>query len=141
MVWWLWLLFGLGLLAVEAATPGGFVALFFGIGAVVVGVLSAVGLADAAWLQWILFSALSVVSLALLRGPLKARLQLKGNVAAVDSLVGEEAVVLEEMSAGDVGKVELRGSMWNARAAGAVPLPKGYRGRVERVEGLTLWVR
>jgi len=141
MVWWLWLLLGLGLLAVEAATPGGFVALFFGIGAIVVGVLTAAGLADAAWLQWILFSALSVVSLALLRGPLRARLQLRGNVAAVDSLVGEEAVVIEELAAGGVGKVELRGSSWSARAAGEGPLPKGYRGRVERVEGLTLWVR
>ena len=141
MVWWLWLLFGLGLLAVEAATPGGFVALFFGIGAIVVGVLSAVGLADAAWLQWILFSAVSVVSLALLRGPLRARLQLKGNVAAVDSLVGEEAVLLEDLVPGSVGKAELRGSSWSARAAGSGSLPKGYRGRVERVEGLTLWVR
>jgi membrane protein implicated in regulation of membrane protease activity len=141
MVWWLWLLFGLGLLAVEAATPGGFVALFFGIGAIVVGILAAVGVAGPDWLQWLLFSALSIVSLALLRGPLKARLQLKGNAAAVDSLVGEEAVVLEEVAVGAVGKVELRGSMWNARAAGAGPLPKGYRGRVEKVEGLTLWVR
>ncbi len=141
MVWWLWLLFGLGLLAVEAATPGGFVALFFGIGAIVVGLLVAAGLADAAWLQWLLFSGLSVVSLALLRRPLKARLQLEGSAADVDSLVGEEAVLLEDLAVGSVGKVELRGSSWSARAAGAGPLPRGYRGRVERVEGLTLWVR
>jgi hypothetical protein len=141
MVWWLWLLFGLGLLAVEAATPGGFVALFFGIGAIFVGVLAGAGVAGPAWVQWVLFSALSVVSLALLRGPLKMRLQLKGNVAAVDSLVGEEAVLLEDLAPGAVVKAELHGSSWSARTAAGAPLPKGYRGRVERVEGLTLWVR
>ncbi|MGE5345917.1 MAG: NfeD family protein [Acidithiobacillales bacterium] len=116
-------------------------ALFFGIGAILVGVLVGAGAVEAAWLQWVLFPVLSAVSLALLRGPLRARLQLKGNVAAVDSLVGEEAVVIEELADGGVGKVELRGSSWNARNAGSGPLPKGYRGRVERVDGLTLWVR
>ena len=30
MDWWLWVLLGLGLLALEMATPGGFFALFFG---------------------------------------------------------------------------------------------------------------
>ncbi len=141
MVWWLWLLLGLGLLAVEAGTPGGFVALFFGIGAIVVGVLAAVGAAGPPWVQWVLFSTLSVVSLALLRGALRARLQLKGSVGAVDSLVGEEAVVLEDLAPGGVGKAELRGSTWSARTEGTAPLPKGARVRVERVDGLTLWVR
>jgi len=140
MTWWVWLLLGLGLLAAEAATPGGFVALFFGIGAIVVGILAGLGIAGPPWLQWILFSGVSVISLALLRRPLKARLS-GGSVAAVDSLVGEEAVVLEEIAPGGVGKVELRGSTWSGRSASAAALPAGFRARVERVEGLTLWVR
>jgi membrane protein implicated in regulation of membrane protease activity len=39
-----------------------------------------------------------------------------------------------------VGKVELRGSSWSARSARAA-LARGQRCRVERVDGLTLWVR
>ena len=37
MVWWLWVVVGLGLLAFEMAMPGGFFALFFGVGALLVG--------------------------------------------------------------------------------------------------------
>jgi len=33
MVWWLWVLLGLGLLTFEVLTPGGFFALFFGLAA------------------------------------------------------------------------------------------------------------
>ena len=41
MDWWIWILFGLLLLLVELVTPGGFYILFFGIGAVIVGILVA----------------------------------------------------------------------------------------------------
>jgi inner membrane protein len=139
MTWWLWILLGLGLLFVELATPGSFVAFFFGFAGIVVGVLTALGWAGPGWLQWLLFSGLAVLMLALLRGPLHARLNLAGNRKAVDSLVGEGGVILDEVAEGGVGKVEVRGSSWNARAARA--LSKGQRCRVDRVDGLTLWVR
>jgi len=35
----------------------------------------------------------------------------------------------------------MRGATWTARTAGDAALPKGRRCRVERVEGLTLWLR
>ncbi len=38
-------------------------------------------------------------------------------------------------------KAELRGVPWSARAASGIALRKGQRCRVERVDGLTLWVR
>ncbi len=43
MAWWLWILIGLGLLVLETATPGGFFAFFFGVGAVLVGMAVALG--------------------------------------------------------------------------------------------------
>ena len=39
MDWWLWILLGLLLFLAELTTPGGFYILFFGIGAVIVGIL------------------------------------------------------------------------------------------------------
>ena len=139
MAWWLWILLGLGLLFVEMATPGSFVAFFFGISGLLVGVLAVLGWAGPEWVQWLLFSALAIIMLGLLRGPLHARLNLKGSSKPVDSLVGEGGVILDEVSVGGVGKVEVRGSSWSARASEA--LEKGRRCRVERVDGLTLWVR
>ena len=45
MIWWYWLVLGLVLLGLELATPGGLLALFFGIGALLVGVLALLGIA------------------------------------------------------------------------------------------------
>jgi membrane protein implicated in regulation of membrane protease activity len=139
MTWWLWILLGLGLLFVELATPGSFVAFFFGLSGIVVGILVALNLAGPGWFHWVLFPALAVLMVALLRGPLHARLNLAGSAKAVDSLVGEGGVILDAVPDGGVGKVEVRGSSWSARAAQA--LEKGQRCRVDRVDGLTLWVR
>lgn len=141
MVWWLWMLLGLALLFVEAATAGGLFALFFGLSAMVVGVLTAVGLGGPLWTQWVLFSAVALLCLFVLRGPLKARLNVDGADRPVDQLVGEGALALEDLPSGGGGKVELRGSTWSARNGTGTTLPKGARCRVERVEGLTLWVR
>ena len=54
---------------------------------------------------------------------------------------GERALVTEDVAPGGVGKAEMRGASWTARTAGAVVLARGYRCIVERVEGLTLWLR
>src|SRR4029078_2204269 len=43
LLWWQWLLFGLVLMVAELATPGGFYLLFFGVAAVIVGLLSSGG--------------------------------------------------------------------------------------------------
>jgi inner membrane protein len=139
MPWYVWILGGLALLALELLTPGGFFIIFFGIGALIVGLLSGLGLLAAGWAEWLLFSAVSIVSLLLFRKPLldwmKRREPQRG---AVDSLVGEMAVLTEDLPAGGVGKAELRGTSWNVRAHEA--LRRGQRARVERVDGLTLWL-
>jgi len=137
MTWWAWVLLGVALLAVEVATPGGLFALFFGVGAIVVAPLAALGVPEAG--QWLAFTALSVASLLGLRRRLTLALS-KGPPAAAE-LVGEQAVVLAEVPAGGEGRVELRGTPWTARTAGGVKLAVGQRCRVERIDGLTLWLR
>lgn len=140
MVYWGWLLLGLGLLVLEVATPGGFFALFFGLSALVVGALVGLGWAGPAWMQWLLFSGLAVVALAALRKPLQARLSLGGSARAVDSLTGEVAVASEDIAVGAIGKAELRGTAWSAKNGGAEAIGKGQRLKVDRVEGLMLHV-
>jgi inner membrane protein len=142
MVWWLWVLVGVALLAVEIVVPGGFFVFFFGVAAVLVGLAVAAGTADAAWLQWLLFSVLSIGSLLLFRGPLLARLwRASADTADAESYVGEVAMLSDDLPAGAVGKAELRGTSWNVRSESATALVRGQRCRVTRVEGLLLWVR
>ena len=141
MVWWNWLLLGLVLLAAEMATPGGFYILFFGLAALIVGALAGLEWLNTAWLQWLLFSVLSMISLFLFRNSLLVWMKAHEPAGPdVDSLVGELAVLTEDLPPGELGKVELRGPTWSARNTGQTVLTKGHRARVQRVDGLTLWI-
>jgi len=142
MAWWIWILGGLALLAFELLTPGGFFVVFFGVGALVVGLLSGLGIVQAGSVEWLLFSAVSIVSLLLFRKPLLEWMKRReGPRAPVDSLVGETAILTEDLPAGGIGKAELRGTSWSVRAREGAGLRRGQRTRVEQVDGLTLWVR
>jgi len=141
MVWWIWMVLGLGLAAVEILTPGGFFVIFFGIAAILVGVLTGLGLSGPPWLEWLLFSAIAIISLLLFRQPLLKRINRSSRKDTVDILVGETAIALDEIAPGSFGKAELRGSAWSARNDGERAIHKGERCRVHKVEGLMLWVR
>jgi membrane protein implicated in regulation of membrane protease activity len=142
MLWWYWLLVGLGFLGLETLTPGGFYFLFSGAAALIVGVLSLAGVAGPQWTQWALFSILSVLLLAVARKPLVTKLHTKrGHEERRPELVGEAATLVGDLPAGAVGKAELRGTQWSVRNVGDAALRSGQRCRVEKVEGLTLWVR
>lgn len=142
MTWWLWAFLGLFLLGSEVVTPGGFYMLFFGIGALVVGALVGLGMIHSEWMSWLLFSVFSVASLVILRPPLRRLMTAdRGNVSSVDTMGGETAIVLDDLPPGATGKAECRGSTWNAHNAGDKPLLKGQRSLVDRVDGITLWIK
>jgi len=137
MAWWLWMLLGFALVGCEVMTPGGFFFLFFGLGAITVGVLAALGAGGPGWVQWLLFSLISIGFLVPLR-----RVATGDDAAArVDVLVGQVAVLLDDLPPGEVGKAELRGTAWTARNEGERALRRGQRGKVTRVDGLTLWLQ
>ena len=139
--WWFWVLLGLGLLFLELVTPTGFYLLFFGVAAVLVGLLAAVGLDGPAWLQWLLFSLLSIGSLLLLRGRLQERMRRVAPAHPDNDLVGGTAQALENIAVDGYGQVELRGTSWRARNAGSEPIAQSDNCQVDRVEGVVLWVR
>ena len=142
LLWWHWLAIGLVLAAIELVTPGGFYILFFGVGACVTGLLTLAGVGGPGWLQWLLFTATSIASLALFRNPLMRRFQ--GSTAAsdaIDSLVGEVAFALDDIAPGAYGRAELRGTAWNARNDDSRAIVRGERCIVNGVDRLTLFVR
>jgi inner membrane protein len=141
MTWWFWIILGLVLSAIELATPGGIFIIFFGVGALVVGILALIGVVEPAWLQWLLFPVFAVVSLRLFRRPLMDRLGIGDGRDDVDSLVGEIAMAVDTMAPGGHGKAELRGSTWSAKNVDATALAAGQRCRVVAVQGLMLDLR
>jgi membrane protein implicated in regulation of membrane protease activity len=138
LLWWHWLVLGMVLVVAEMAAAGGFYIIFFGIGALVVGALAAFGLAGPVWLQILLFSLISVASLALFRGQMLKTFQPDPQAPQVDALVGEVGVAVDDVGPGAIGKVELRGSSWTARNEAGVAVARGARCRVTRVDGLML---
>ena len=140
MEWWIWLAGGLALLVVELATPSGFFVMFFGIGAILTGLAAGTGLVPGPVAQWTLFTVASVLSLLLFRGKIQRRVEHSGPLLPVDSLVGEVAFPVDAMAPGEVGRVTLRGTTWDARNEGDTPLGANQRCRVTRVSGLQLGV-
>jgi len=141
MSWWLWVVIGILLVGIELISPGGFYVIFFGLSALLVGALRGFGGVEPLWLQWFLFSVLAVGSLVLFRNRLVRRLQPpQPGSHTVDSMIGELALPIETIPAGAVGKVELRGSTWDARNGAADSIAAGRRCRVQQVDGFLLTV-
>ena len=140
MTGWMWIALGLVLAAIELATPGGFFVIFFGVGAVVVGLLRVAGLFEPAWQQWLLFPIVALVALRLFRKPLLARLQSRDS-GEVDSLVGDAALPANALEPGGRGKAEVRGALWNAHNVSERAVAARERCRVVAVNGLELDIR
>lgn len=139
MAWWIWVLFGFFLAGLELITTSLHFA-FFGIGAILVGILVATGLAIPLWLQLFLFTIISVV-LLLFRRRFLILFKYQIPDREMDTITGEVAIAIDEILPGGIGRVENRGTSWNARNAGNRALAKGERCLVEKVEGLTLVLR
>lgn len=135
----MWVVGGFVLAAVELATPSGFFIIFFGLAAITVGVLTRYAVITSWWVEWLLFTVLSVAYLSLFRGRLQALFQNPPS-SKVDSLVGVLAVAREPLAPGVVGRVEVQGAAWSARNTSDGPIEANQRCRVVSVDGLTLAV-
>ena len=134
--WWVWIVLGLLFLFAEAFLPAKFYVLFFGLGAIAVGLLALVGLAGPFWAQELLFVFLSIGALVLFRTKLLER--VRGTPEEVDNMVGEMVLCLNWIAPGETGKVELRGTVWSAKNFGTMALEQDRRYPVLAIDGLTI---
>jgi membrane protein implicated in regulation of membrane protease activity len=139
MAWWIWVLAAFLLLTIEFFATTAHIG-FFAIGAFLVAILVGAGVPMPLWGQLLTFSISSVILLVFVR-PIVVRKLGLSVTKNVDALVGEQAVVLSDLAPADEGKAEMRGSTWTARNVGETPLIKGQRCIVEKVVGLTIYVR
>ena len=142
MAWWVWILIGMALSFAEIAfTPGVFVLLFFGVSAFFVAVLVGAGLGGPFWVQVAVCAVLSLVLLGFFRQKARQLLGVRGAKMDIDTVVGGMAIAREELAPGASGKVEYRGSSWNASNAGTITLYPGDHCRIQQIEGLQLSVK
>jgi len=142
MAWWAWIILGIVCMAIEVHFTHDFSLFCVGASAFIVAAIAMITGGAPHWSQWILFAALSVIILLAVRKPLLGRFQAhRGRDADFQYLIGEVATPDDDLPANAVGRAELRGSSWSARNGEGVGLLKGQRCRVERVEGLTVWLK
>jgi len=140
MAWWAWIVLGIAFFGLEVFLATDFYLVFLAIAALVVGLLLLFGVSLVSWMQWLLFSVVAVTALVIYRQFFK-RLLSKPDHEVEPGVVGERASVVAEITAGQRGKVELRGSVWQAENIGAADLAAGQSCEVVEVEGILLRVR
>ena len=112
----IWFILGLVLILMEFATPG-FYVIFFGFGAWVVSAVSLFVEVSLTW-QLLLFLVSSILMLVFLRTHLQNLFGVNtvNDMDEEDEFIGEEGVVIEKITINGMGKIELRGTQWDARA-------------------------
>jgi membrane protein implicated in regulation of membrane protease activity len=136
--WVLWVI-AAGLLAVGEILTLGF---FLGPVAIAAAAAAVVALAGAGLaVQWIVFIALSMASLLVLRPVAKRHLRTPGQLrTGTAALVGGQALVLQRVDR-DGGQVKLAGEVWSARAYDDDDTYEpGARVEVMKIDGATALV-
>lgn len=141
--WITWAVIGIACIGLEMLMPG-FVIFFFGLGALATAVLTLIPpVGSQVWLQILLFSALSVLSLVFLRRRFtrifEGTLFIPGKSASAEDGAGETCEVVETISAVKEGRIRFRGTTWNARSSDA-EIVAGSRARVVARDGMTYTV-
>ena len=93
------------------------------------------------WLQVLLFLAVSVGLLAMLRPFVRKYLRPRMSRTNVDAVVGSQGFVTEAIdNVAATGQVKLGAMPWTARSTSGGPIPAGTKIRVDRVEGVKAFV-
>ena len=139
--WW-WFIAGVALILAELSVPGVYIC-FFGIGAILTGIVAWIFPVVPLTLELVLFAILSVVFLLFCRRlmPKSFRGVVKVDLSDIenDDIVDAEAVVVEAIAADAPGKVEFRGALWTARAER--PIAAGERAKIRERRNLTLYLK
>ena len=134
----IWLVLMVVFLIAEAVTVAT-ISLWFAAGALVALLVSLLGLQ--VWLQVVLFLLVSGVLLACLRPMVKRHFTPKLTRTNVDAIVGTRGMVTAEIdNVCAAGQVKLNGIEWSARSVTGQIIPEGTLVRVERVEGVKVFV-
>ena len=135
---WIWLAAAIIFIVIEAMTVG-LTTIWFAAGALVALVLALLKVGPG--VQVAVFLVLSLVLLGTTRKIFVNKLKTGSEKTNVDALVGEEGVVLEEISPFNTGLVKVKGQNWTAVAADKdAVITAGTTVRIKSIEGVKLIV-
>lgn len=133
-----WLVLLILFLVMEAGTVT-LVSLWFAAGALVA--MIAALLHAPLWLQGTLFTVVSALLLLALRPWLHKYINPRKIATNADAIIGTEGYVTAAVdNVAATGQVKLGGMVWTARSTSGVPIPEGTLVRVDRIEGVKVFV-
>ena len=125
-------------IAVEAATVN-MVSTWFAAGSLVALIVALLG--GKMWLQIVVFLAVSAACLALLRPIAKKYFTPRITRTNVDALAGKICLCVTAIdNLNGVGQVKIGDVEWSARSTTGEPIPAGTQVKVDRVEGVKVYV-
>ncbi len=134
----LWLIALVGFIVVEAATVT-MVSAWFAAGALSALLVALLG-ADP-WLQWLVFGVVSTVMLAMLRPIARKHFNPRRTRTNVDAVVDRVCLVTTPIdNLHGCGQVKIGDVEWSARSTDGSPIPVGTEVKVDRVEGVKVYV-
>lgn len=133
-----WLMLLIVCLVIEANTVT-LVCLWFAAGALASMIASLLG--AQVWLQGLLFFAVSVSLLLLLRPAFRKFIKPKLTKTNVDAVIGKQGIVTERIdNIAAAGQVKVGAMYWSARATENIPIEVGTQVIVDRIEGVKTFV-
>ena len=133
-----WLVAMVIFIAAEAMTVT-LVSIWFAVGALIAAVASLLN--GPIWLQIVLFLAVSGGLLALLWPMVRKYLNPDLTRTNVDSIIGSEGYITAAVdNVAATGQGKLGGMEWTARSTSGEPIPAGALVKVDRVEGVKVFV-
>jgi membrane protein implicated in regulation of membrane protease activity len=135
---WAWLVLGVGAFAVEMfVIDAQFYLVFLGAAAAIVGLLAVViPIPDS--VQWLIFAALSIITMLTFRQRLYRLVRERSGHVEERLTLGDQVRVPVRLEAGESCRVEYKGSSWTARNCGEQAIDAGHDAHITRVDGLTL---
>lgn len=134
-----WLVLMIGFLIAEAACPIHLVSIWFAVGSLAA--LVAAMLNAALWLQITLFLVISGATLLAFLPYVKKILRPKIAATNIDAVIGSTGRVIVQIDNDEAqGQVKLGVTQWTARSASGEKIPVGTQIRVDRIEGVKVFV-
>ena len=135
----IWFVLFLIFLIVEAACPVHLVSIWFAVGSLVAVLVSYFN--GPLWLQLTLFLTVSTVMVALLWPFIKKFLNPHLKKTNLDAILGSEGLVTAAIdNVAAQGQVKLGAMEWTARSTSGKVIPEGTLIRVDRIEGVKVFV-
>ena len=140
MTWWGWMILGAVLFGSEVfAVDAQFYLVFLGLSAILVGLADLAGVVMPEWMQWLVFAALSLISMFTFRKSLYKK--VRGDVPGFkEGIAGEFVQIDSELAPGADARTKFRGTDWTVLNVGSASIDAGTKVKVVKTDGLTLHV-